>query len=184
MRIVTWDPVARTGDSVLRQKARPAGRVERRLLVRLDARMRLTLAASGGVGLAAPQVGIPLRVILVQLQDPGRTVVTCIDPVVELRGPDMMESYEGCLSIPGKGGKVMRHDFVQVACTDLDGRRRIYESSGFEAVIFQHEVDHLDGVLYTDRLVGELMPIEEMRRRRAEESARKAAAPSPDSEGN
>ena len=154
MRIVTWDPLAGRGERVLRQKAASAAKMDRKLLSKLDARMRATLAASGGVGLAAPQVGVSLRVILVQLQDPARTVISCIDPVVETASPKMMDSYEGCLSIPGKGGKVRRHESLQVACIDLDGRRKIYETSGFEGVIFQHEIDHLDGKLIIEKVGG------------------------------
>lgn len=167
MRIVTWDPIANRGDAILRRKAVSAAKVDHSLLLKFDARMRATLATSGGVGLAAPQVGVSLRLILIQLQDSNRTVITCIDPIIKIASKKMVDSYEGCLSIPGKGGKVRRHESLQVACIELDGRRKIYETSGFEAVIFQHEIDHLHGILYTDKLDGELMTIEEMRRRRS-----------------
>lgn len=167
MRIVTWDPIANRGDAVLRRKAVSAAKVDHSLLLKLDTRMRATLAASGGVGLAAPQVGVSLRMILIQLQDPSRKVITCIDPVIKIASKKMVDSYEGCLSIPGKGGKVRRHDSLQVVCIDLEGRRQVYKTSGFEAVIFQHEIDHLHGILYTDKLKGELMTLEEMRRKRS-----------------
>jgi len=169
LEIVTWDPAKATGHPVLRQKARPAAGLARADLVKLDRLLRATLEKSGGVGLAAPQVGLPLRVVLVQLQDEAKTVITCVDPVIEVRSEAQVDGYEGCLSIPGKGGKVRRHEAIQVRCQSIEGRVKIYESSGFEARIFQHEIDHLDGVLYTDQLEGELMPIEEMRRRRSAE---------------
>jgi len=169
LEIVTWDPAKREGHPALRQKARPAAGLSRAELTKLDRLMRATLEKSGGVGLAAPQVGLPLRVVLVQLQDEAKTVITCVDPVLELKSPSLVDGYEGCLSIPGLGGKVRRHESIQVRCRSLEGRVKIYESSGFEARIFQHELDHLDGALYTDKLEGELLPIEEMRRRRAAE---------------
>jgi len=169
LEIVTWDPATNTGAPALRQKAKSATPLLRADRLKLDRLMRATLEKSGGVGLAAPQVGLALRVILVQLQDEAKTVITCIDPVLEMKSPAQVEGYEGCLSIPEKGGKVLRHESIQVKCLSLDGRVKVYESTGFEARIFQHEIDHLDGVLYTDKLSGDLMPIEEMRRRREEE---------------
>ena len=171
LEIVAWDPTAKTGAPVLRQKARKAAPLLRADRLKIDRLMRATLEKSGGVGLAAPQIGLSLRIILVQLQDPAKTVITCLDPVLEMKSPAQVDGYEGCLSIPGKGGKVLRHESIQVKCLSLDGRVKIYESTGFEARIFQHELDHLDGVLYTDKLSGDLMPIEEMRRLRAAEKA-------------
>ncbi|MBU1242307.1 peptide deformylase [Myxococcota bacterium] len=171
LEIVTWDPAAKTGAPVLRQKALKAAPLLRADRLKIDRLMRATLKLSGGVGLAAPQVGLPLRIILVELQDPAKTVITCLDPVLEMKSPSLVDGYEGCLSIPGKGGKVLRHESIQVKCLSLDGRVKIYESTGFEARIFQHELDHLDGVLYSDKLSGDLMPIEEMRRLRAAEKA-------------
>ncbi len=171
LEIVTWDPATKTGAPVLRQVARKASPLLRADRLKIDRLMRATLEKSGGVGLAAPQVGLSLRIILVQLQDGAKTVITCLDPVLEMKSPARVDGYEGCLSIPEKGGKVLRHESIQVRCLSPDGRVKIYESSGFEARIFQHELDHLDGVLYTDRLSGDLMPIEEMRRLRAAEKA-------------
>jgi len=169
LEIVTWDPAKNTGHPVLRQKARPAGGLSRTDLGKIERLMRATLEKSGGVGLAAPQVGLSLRVVLVQLQNPAKTVVMCVDPVLEARSKTLVDGYEGCLSIPGLGGKVRRHAFIRVRCQTLKGHVDIYESSGFEARIFQHELDHLDGILYSDKLEGNLMPIEEMRRLRAGE---------------
>ena len=180
MTIVTWDPQRNTGDPTLRKKASSVSGMTRSDLLQLDRRMRLTLEKSGGVGLAAPQVGVSVRMILVQLQNEAKTVITCLDPEIEIRSGNLVDGYEGCLSIPGLGGKVKRHEQVQVRCLALDGRTLIHESTGFEARIFQHEVDHLEGELYIDKLEGDLMPIEEMRRRREAEKTGEQTPPEAD----
>ncbi len=178
--IVTWSPSATERDAVLRRKAALAGRLRRRDLERLDVLMRATLKVSGGVGLAAPQVGVSRRIFLVELQSEPRRVVTCVDPRIIERSREMVDGYEGCLSIPKVGGKVSRHTSVTVSYTTLDGKRVTYVSKGWEARIFQHEYDHLDGILYVDRLKGPLLPYEEIRRlRKAEKKPGKQAALDP-----
>lgn len=128
--------------------------------------MRETLERSGGVGLAAPQVGFARRVCLVQLQRPGKPVLLCVDPAFSWRSASQVDGYEACLSVQGVGGLVRRSQAVDVVYYDVRGRRQRLRSTGWEARIFQHEMDHLDGVLYTDRLVGPLLPLDEVRRRR------------------
>ena len=175
--IVQWLTEQPDPGSVLRRHADDAARLRRWYLAALDDGMRRTLAAAGGVGLAAPQVGIPSRVILVQRQDGSEDVLTCVDPVILERSDEEVEGWEACLSIRGVGGKVSRARALRLRYRDLDGGAHVLETRDWEARIFQHELDHLDGVLYVDKLVGPLLPIEEMRRLREEEKAAVARDP-------
>lgn len=175
LEIVKWRIESPDYASVLRRRAVSARHLAPSFLARLDARMRATLTRSGGVGLAAPQVGLCRRVILVQLQRPGKPLLTLVDPTIhQTRGP-LVQGYEACLSVDGMGGKVGRVQAVEVFYFDVHGRPHHLASSGWEARIVQHEVDHLEGVLYLDRLTGPLLPLEEMRRRRRRERARARA---------
>ncbi|MDY0002257.1 MAG: peptide deformylase [Polyangia bacterium] len=171
LAIVRWARHRPDPRSVLRERARPGRSMSPEALRRLDARMRETLASSGGVGLAAPQVGVSRRVILVQLQDKEKRVLTLVDPLLRPLSAGTEDGYEACLSVDGVGGLVRRTSQVEVRYFDLQGRAMGRTSSGWEARIFQHEVDHLDGVLYLDRLIGPLLPIDEVRRRRAKARA-------------
>ncbi len=164
--LVLWDREQPDPASVLRRVARPARRLGAERLARIDRRMRATLTKSGGVGLAAPQVGLSLQVVLVQGQTEPKAVLTCIDPRIVAASAETVDGYEACLSIPGVGGLVRRARTVDVAYYDLVGTARSRHAADWEARIFQHEIDHLHGILYLDRLVGELLPIDEMRRRR------------------
>jgi peptide deformylase len=161
-----WSRQAPDPRSVLRRRAAPARALSAKTLARIDACLRETLARSGGVGLAAPQVGLSRRVVLVQLQREDKPVLTCVEPVCVQRSRAQVDGYEACLSVQGVGGLVRRARQVTVVYRDLQGRTRRIRSSGWEARIFQHELDHLDGVLYLDRLVGPLLPLDEVRRRR------------------
>lgn len=106
-----------------------------------------------GVGIAAPQVGISRRIICVQRFDlPGEPFKACLNPVIDTLFGEMAPGREGCLSIPDKRGIVTRHQGAVLSYTDaetLEYHRDTIE--GFTAVIVQHECDHLDGILYTDR---------------------------------
>lgn len=163
--------------TVLRQRSRPARDLPRRSLERLDRLLRATLKRSGGVGLAAPQVGLARRVVLVQLQIPQRPVLTCVDPRILRSSADQVSGYEGCLSIRGVGGALDRARWVELSYYDLRGRRHSRRSVGWEARIFQHEVDHLNGRLYVDLVQGPLLPTEEMRRRRRLRPGRRTSIP-------
>lgn len=162
--------------SVLRQRSRSARHLPRQSLVRLDRLMRASLKRSGGVGLAAPQVGLARRVILVQLQTKQRPVLTCVDPRIVRRSGDRVSGYEACLSIHGVGGSVDRARWVELTYLDLQGRKRTHRSEGWEARIFQHELDHLIGRLYVDLVRGPLLPLDEMRRRRRLRKSRGTSA--------
>ena len=170
LKVGPTEPAA--SDSVLRRRATEARDLGKAALAKLDAEMRATLTLSGGVGLAAPQVGVPRRVILVQLQTTDKPVLTCVDPVIVATSPTRIDGYEACLSIPAYGALVSRACWVEVAYLDLSGRPHRRVSKGWEARIFQHEIDHLDGILHVDKLAGELVSIDEMRKRRKQRRER------------
>ncbi len=154
--------------SVLRRRARaaPVGMD----LGLIPERMINTMNASDGVGLAGPQVGLSLRVAAVLLDhdsDSPRTLFA-LNPVITSRSNDSALGWEGCLSIPDVGGRVRRNRRITVEYSLATGERISEEAEGFNAAIWQHEIDHLDGVLYTDRLVGKLLPWEKVLLRRKE----------------
>ena len=134
-----------TEDSALHKTCRPVETFDRKLHALLDD-MRETLIESGGVGLAAPQVGILRRVVLV---DNGEEILELVNPsLVETDGEQV--GAEGCLSLPGKFGIVKRPFYAKVRAQDRNGNW--YEAEGEEltARCFCHELDHLDGIMYTE----------------------------------
>jgi len=166
------------GSAVLRRLARPvpAGLDLRRVAER----MARTMRRAKGVGLAGPQVGLALRIATLMLDyktHRPRTVFVR-NPVIVERADQVVEGYEGCLSIPGVGGLVKRHAWITVQHADAAGRLQRTTAHGPNAVLWQHELDHLDGVLYIDKLQGQLLPMDEVRRRR-EELERKTRSEKP-----
>ncbi len=144
--------IARMGHPVLRRLADPAADPTDPSVARLIRDMAETLDDAGGVGLAAPQVHERVRVILVR--PPGEApAFTVINPVVTPLDDDRELGWEGCLSIPGLRGVVPRHRRILCHGVAPDGRHVVHDVEGFVARIVQHEVDHLDGVLYIDRMV-------------------------------
>ena len=132
-------------ESALHKPCKPVTEFDRRLHTLLDD-MHDTLIDSGGVGLAAPQVGILRRVVLV---DTGEEILELINPtLVETSG--QQEGPEGCLSVPGKYGLVKRPNYAKVRAQDRNGQW--YEAEGEELIArcFCHELDHLDGIIYTE----------------------------------
>lgn len=141
------------GDPVLRQPAREVeavGDVHRRLMSDMIETMR---AAGNGVGLAGPQVGVMERIFVFEVED-GVGVV--INPVIVARSEDSVTEDEGCLSIPGLTYPVERSVSVAVEGLDENGEPVRLEGTDLLARVFQHEIDHLDGVLFIDRLPPEL----------------------------
>jgi peptide deformylase len=140
--------VRRYGDPVLRQKARPVAEITEELR-RLLADMVETMHDQVGVGLAAPQVGISLR--LVVMDDGKGGIRVLVNPeIVDRRGS--VKAEEGCLSLPGVFGEVERSEWIKVEALDAEGRPIAFEARGLQARIVQHELDHLDGMLFIDRL--------------------------------
>jgi len=158
------------GEPVLRSRAR-ALRPEEILLPStrdLIAAMRETMNDAPGVGLAAPQVGVPLQLAVIEdreenMKDLSREVLAererkvvpfhvIINPVLTLESPAEIEFFEGCLSLPGLVALVPRARKVKVECLDQHGQAKVIRASGWYARILQHEIDHLSGALYVDRM--------------------------------
>ncbi len=153
--------IARMGHPVLLRRCDPVPDPGAPEIRRLVADMLETMEDAPGVGLAAPQVYMPLRLFVFRVpaarngDDPndseaGNTVM--INPEVELIGDDRVLGWEGCLSIPGLRAAVPRATRIRYTGVDCDGNRVTREASGFHARVVQHEYDHLDGILYTMRL--------------------------------
>jgi len=158
------------GEPVLRSRAKPLGREEILLPSTRDliAAMRETMHDAPGVGLAAPQVGMPLQLAVIEdreenMKDLSREVLAererkpvafhvIINPVLTLESPAEIEFFEGCLSLPGLVALVPRARKVKVECLDEHGQPRVIRASGWYARILQHEIDHLSGALYVDRM--------------------------------
>ena len=148
---------------VLRRKAKKIAKImpETRRLIE---DMIETMREAPGVGLAAPQVGVSERLIVVEYAEgeennddetppAKKKLYVVVNPEIVWASDEMVEGAEGCLSIPGWVGDVARHEAVVVKGLGRDGRKLKIEARGWLARIFQHEVDHVDGVLYIDRLI-------------------------------
>lgn len=153
--------IARMGHPVLRQRAEPVADPTDPDVVQLVRDMIETLEDIGGAGLAAPQVHVPLRVIIFRVPaeragtEPGaeaRGITALVNPEIEPLGDEAALGWEGCLSIPGLRGAVPRYQRLRYRGTTPEGERIEVEASGFHARVVQHEYDHLDGVLYLDRM--------------------------------
>lgn len=137
------------GDPVLRQPAAPVDDIDGRIVSLADAMLE-TMYAAPGLGLAAPQVGIQKQIFVWDLQD-GRGGQTIINPeIVESDGEWVFE--EACLSVPGLSWEITRPNHVHVVGRDLDGNEVSFEASELAGRLFQHELDHLNGVLLVERL--------------------------------
>ncbi|TQE26839.1 peptide deformylase [Streptomyces ipomoeae] len=157
-------PIVAAGDPVLRRTAEPFdGQLDPALLARFIAALRATMHAAPGVGLAAPQVGMSLRIAVVEDPAPvpeevrlarGRVPQpfrVLVNPSYEAVGPYRDAFFEGCLSVPGWQAVVARHAKVRLRALDEHGQAVDEEFSGWPARIVQHETDHLNGTLYLDR---------------------------------
>lgn len=143
----------------LRRTASEVARVDGRIHRLLDDMIE-TMRQAPGVGLAAPQIGVDLRAIVVETpideDDPeaGTRVHALLNPRIVFTSETRVEGQEACLSIPALYGDVLRHDALTVRALDRDGRTVEIECRNYEARVFQHEIDHLEGILFTDRVTG------------------------------
>jgi peptide deformylase len=147
-------PLLRYGAGVLHQPAVPVEEITPDV-DRLLTDMVETMYAAPGIGLAAPQVGVPLRIFVIDIslgRDP-KGLIAMINPEFVERGGMQLEE-EGCLSVPGFNATVVRPERAVVKGLDRDGNEHQVEGTGLLARAFQHEMDHLDGTLFVDRLRG------------------------------
>jgi peptide deformylase len=167
-------PILNFDQPVLREKAKKVPRVDTSIQRLMDD-LAETMLAAPGAGLAAPQIGIGLRVCVVKGDE---------NQIWALANPEIVKSdgqqvgYEGCLSYPGWVGEVARHETVVVRGRNRRGKEVRIKSTGFTARAFQHEIDHLDGILFTDRLTSldTLRRVDELQAEEQEAGAAAAAA--------
>ena len=139
--------IRKLGDDILRKKCRPVETIDEKILTLLDD-MAETMYSADGVGLAAPQIGVLKRIAVI---DVGDDLIELINPeVISFSGSQTAD--EGCLSVPGKYGKVERPQKVTVRATDRDGNLFEIEGEDLLARALCHEIDHLDGVVFVDKV--------------------------------
>jgi peptide deformylase len=167
--------IARMGHPVLRASAAPVEDPQAPWVRRLVEDMLETMEDAGGTGIAAPQVHAPHRIVIFRVAgerisdlpgDGEQELTVLINPVVEPISGETALGWEGCLSVPGLRGVVPRHLRVRYRALGLDGRPIEREAAGFHARVVQHECDHLDGILYPQRMTDHrlLVYLEELQR--------------------
>lgn len=140
-----------SNDPILRKKSKEITEITDRIKILLDDMIE-TMNEADGVGLAAPQVGILRRAVVIDI---GEGPIKLINPeILEMKGEVI--DIEGCLSVPGKSGTVARPELVRIKYIDIDGKEKNLEGRGFLARAICHEIDHLDGILYTDKMIEEV----------------------------
>ena len=151
--------ICQLGDPVLRQVAQPIYNVQDRWVRSLLHNLLETLHQSHGVGIAAPQVGVSRRLLIVASHPnpryphaPEMEPTAMINPHLINYSDDVVKDWEGCLSVPGIRALVPRYSAVEVGYTDQNGKLQRQELEGFVARVFQHELDHLEGRVFLDRV--------------------------------
>jgi peptide deformylase len=151
-------PILEAPDPVLRQISSPVEAFTPELQALIDD-MFETMYAAPGIGLAAIQVGVPRRILVIDLQDPeeeggepARNPMTFINPEILRRAETIVPYQEGCLSVPDQYAEVERPDSIRARWLDRDGTRHEEELDGLLATCLQHEMDHLEGILFIDHL--------------------------------
>ncbi len=137
-------------DPILRKKSREVTEFNDRLFELLDD-MKETMYHSGGVGLAGPQVGVLKRVVVMDVSEDRNEFIELINPEITYEEGEQTGN-EGCLSLPGLYGVVTRPNIVKVKAQNRDGKWCLYKGEALKARCFCHEIDHLDGILYKDKL--------------------------------
>ncbi len=151
------------GDRALRQPAKRVAKVDQSIR-QLAQQMLQTMYSSDGIGLAAPQVGINKQLIVIDCEpdNPEKAPLVLVNPTIKRFGPQLCDAQEGCLSIPGVYLDVMRPEEVEVAYKDENGRPQTLKANGLLARAIQHEMDHLNGVMFVDRVQNSLALTEEL----------------------
>jgi peptide deformylase len=144
--------IVKVPDPILTQKTKPVEKIDRAIL-QLVKDMLETGKAAQGIGLAAPQVGKSLRVCIIDLEYLGIPSFALINPKLTKKSWKKVEMEEGCLSIPGVYGIVKRPEKIMVKALNINGEESELEADGLLARVIQHEVDHLDGILITSKII-------------------------------
>jgi peptide deformylase len=154
-------PIIGPNNPLLRRKARVVANPNTPAVQQLIEDMIATMRDAPGVGLAAPQVAVGQRIVVVEFGEapegapddfePEKKLYVFVNPEIVARSDEMEDGAEGCLSLPGYAGNVMRHKAVTVKALNRKGKPIKVKARGWLARIFQHEIDHLDGVLFIDR---------------------------------
>ena len=173
-------PVLKMGHPLLRQVAEPVVDFDEARMNELLIDMEDTMRALHGAGIAAPQIGVSLRVVIFEMQENPRypqvapiPFTVLINPSLEPLGDEMEEGWEGCLSVPGLRGVVPRYRRLHYSGLDAHGQFFERTVEGFHARVVQHEVDHLDGILFPQR-------VEDMTRFGFEDALLGQMVPTPD----
>ncbi len=151
--------ITQLGEPVLRRPSTPVANAQAHRIHQLIQNMLATMKKAKGVGIAAPQVGVGERLFIVAPEpseryphSPRMSPLAMINPRIRSRSKTFRTEWEGCLSIPGLRGRVPRHQWVDIEFTDRTSTQRRTRLSGFVARIFQHEFDHINGMVYIDRV--------------------------------
>lgn len=166
--------VSQLGNPILRRQARPIQNVRDERIQKLIDDLIATATSANGVGIAAPQVSQSIRLFIVASRPsprypnaPAMEPTAMIDPKIVSHSAEIVKDWEGCLSIPGIRGLVPRYQAIEVEYTSRDGELHRQELTDFVARIFQHEYDHLDGIVFLDRVesTGDMMTEQEYQQR-------------------
>lgn len=141
--------IVKHGDPILRKKSRIVEKFDKKLSDLIDDMIQ-TMRNADGVGLAAVQVGMLKRVVIVDI---GEGLIELVNPEIIEESEEKQVTEEGCLSLPGQSGTTSRPMTVKVKAQDRNGKWYIQKGTGLKAKAFCHEIDHLDGILYIDKLV-------------------------------
>ena len=144
-------PIVQFPNPVLAMNCQPVQEINDQIR-RLAADMGETMYKAPGVGLAAPQVGEPIRMVVLDVSEEKNNLMTLINPVITQRGEEQAIGEGGCLSLPGIWEKVSRSTEITLKYTDLEGKEQELHADGLLAICIQHELDHLDGTVFIDHL--------------------------------
>lgn len=157
--MTTLPAIARVGEPILRTRAQPVNNISDPAIAKLIDLLIATAIANRGVGIAAPQISQPYRLFIMASHPsdryphaPTMTPTAAINPRILAHGEEVVKDWEGCLSVPDIRGLVPRYREIEVEYTTQQGQTKQEILTDFVARIFQHELDHLDGIIFTDRV--------------------------------
>lgn len=143
--------IVTTPNPILTQPTSPIAEIDEEIL-KLAEEMFAACRKANGIGLAAPQIGLSLRLCIIDLEHLGLPPFAMVNPKIVKKSFKKIEMEEGCLSIPGVYGMVKRPVKIKVRALNLHGEKHTFEADGMLARVIQHEVDHLDGILFTSKM--------------------------------